>query len=144
MRTVIFVALFRRLLRKIKENCGFGLYFFKNRPWIFRYGFLLWLYFNFSLFGPGRGPPHKGGRKVYFFEEFAIRVKLLHKYFPFLAFSGPSWTGRRASLKIKAKHRKAQPGIPKPSIANHSKANPGMARHSKAKQSRAQPSKAKS
>ena len=94
---------------------------------------------NFSLFGPGRGPPHKGGRKGHFFEEFTIRDELLHKLCEFLTFSGPSWRGRWASLKIKAKQRKALQGIAKPTIAKHGDAyaSHSIARHSKTERSKA-------
>ena len=90
MRTTIFVKLFRQFSREIKENERFREDFVKNRPWIFHYGFLLYFYCNFSLLGPGRGPPHKRARTRHLFEEFAIGVTLLQKSCEFLAFSGPA------------------------------------------------------
>ena len=80
---------------------------------VFCYAFIL--IFHFS--GLAVVPPHKGVRKVQFCEEFAIGVELLQKLYDFLAFSGRSWRGRRASLKIKANQRKAQQGIANHSIA---------------------------
>ena len=73
--------------------------------------------FHFS--GPAVVPPTKGVEKSILLAEFVIRDKLLHKWLEFLTFSGPSWRGRWASLKIKAKQRKALQGIAKPSLATH-------------------------
>ena len=87
-------------------------------------GLLIMVFFyisvvNFHFSVPAVVPPHTGGQTGHFVEEFAIGVKVLHELFEFLAFSGPSWRGRRASLKIKAKQRKALQGIAKPSLATH-------------------------
>jgi hypothetical protein len=71
----VFISFVGQFRLKCTKHERFPADFVKNRPWIFHYGFQLYSLCNFSFFGPGRAPPHKGTSKEHFVEEFTIGIK---------------------------------------------------------------------
>ena len=74
----VFIGFFGLFRKEMYENMWFPEDFLKNSPWIVHYGFQSFSLCNFSFFGPGCGPPHKGTSNEHFVEEFAIGIKKLN------------------------------------------------------------------
>ena len=80
MRTTIFakyLLAFPSISIEMHENVRSAVDFSKDGTWIFSNGFLLYSLCNFSFFGPGCAPPHKGDSNKHFLEDFAIGIRIL-------------------------------------------------------------------